>query len=105
MPPEVLLQQHVDGPLEHERVVDRDVAHVRPPEPARLPAPRVRRVHHVVADQEEGLQQLDQPAERAGGFEVWGVGECDGCVLEQEGDGVRDREAAVAFSANGVVVE
>ena len=53
---EVLLEQPVDGGLEDERVVDRNHPHVRRAVPARLPAPRDRRVHDVVRHEEERLK-------------------------------------------------
>ncbi len=67
---EVLLQDHVDVRLEQDPVVDRVEAHAVHLVPARLAAPRLRRVHHVVGDEEEGLEPLDAPAEDARAVEV-----------------------------------
>lgn len=53
---EVLLEEEVDRALEHERVVDHDVAHALDAVPARLAAARYRLVHHVVRHEEERLQ-------------------------------------------------
>ena len=101
MGPEVFLEQDVDGRFEHEGVVDGDHADARVAVPAWLPAPRYGGVHYVVRDEEEGLQELRQPAEGCG-VEVFGWGERAG---EEVGGGVGDGEAPVAFSAEGVVVE
>ncbi len=98
---EVLLQEDVDGHFEHEGVVDGDHADARVAVPAGLAAAGDGGVHHVVGDEEEGLEELGEPAE-GGGEEVVGVGEGAG---EEEGGGVGDGEAAVAFAAEGVVVE
>lgn len=45
---EVQLQQVVNGAFEHERVVNRDHAHLLNPVPARLTATGDRPVHYVV---------------------------------------------------------
>ena len=68
---EVLLQDEVDGGLEHECVVDRDHAHTVLPVPAGLPAAGYRAVHDVVADEEEGLQELGEPPEGAQVLELF----------------------------------
>ena len=57
-------------------------------------------VHYVVGDEEEGLQEFGQPAEGAGGVELWGG---EGCGVLEERAGVGDGEAAVEFAAEGVV--
>jgi len=66
-----------------------------------LAAARLAAVHDVVADEEEGLQQLDHPAEGRGAEELI-VAEF---AVEQQLGGVDDGEAAVALAAEGVVVE
>ena len=99
--PEVLLQQCVDGALEHEGVVDGDHADFGHEVPARLPSPGLRGVHDVVADEEEGLQELDHPAQRCGSEELIGVE----VAVEEDSGGVDDREAAITFPAEGVVGE
>ena len=101
MAPEVFLQEHVYRHFEHEGVVDRNHAYPGLTVPARLAAAGYRRVHHVVGDEEECLQEFGEPAEGCG-EEVFGFVEGAG---EEEGGGVWDGEAAVAFSAHGVVVE
>lgn len=53
---EVLLQQPVDGGLEHERVVHSDQAYTFGAVPARLAAPGGACVHEVVRDEEDGLE-------------------------------------------------
>lgn len=60
---EVLLQQDVDGRLEHEGVVDGDHADVLLAVPAGLASAGDAAVHDVVGHEEEGLEQLNQPAE------------------------------------------
>lgn len=95
------LQDVVDGGLEHEGVVDRDHSHSLVSVPAGLATARDRAIHHVVADQEEGLQELRQPAQGAEVLELLVV---QGPLEECEG-GVRDGEAAVELAAGGVGVE
>ena len=71
---------------------------MRAAEPARLSASRVRRVHNVIRDEEEGLQKLRQPAQ-GGGLVVlfWGEG-----AVKEDGSSVHDGHAAVAFAAGGI---
>ena len=57
--PEVLFEEVVDGAFEHEGVVDGDHADFGHEVPAGLAAPRFAGVHDVVADEEEGLEELD----------------------------------------------
>jgi hypothetical protein len=98
---EVLLEQDEDGGLEHEGVVDGDHADVGREVPAGLAAAGLGRVHDVVGDEEEGLQQLDHPAER-GGVEVLLLSEL---TSEEQLGGINDGQTAVAFAANDIVVE
>lgn len=98
---EVLLEEGVDGHLEHEGVVDGDHADAVLAVPAGGAAAGDAAVHDVVGDEEEGLQQLRHPAE-GGGLEVLVLGEG---LFEDEGDGVGDGHAAVAFTAEGVNIE
>jgi hypothetical protein len=100
---EVLLQEHVDGRLEHEGVVDGDHADLGGEVPAGAAAARLGRVHDVVGHEEEGLQQLDHPSQQRGA-EVVLRGRVQGLVA-QNGRGVDDGHAAVALPADGVVVE
>jgi hypothetical protein len=53
------LQEVVDGRLEHEGVINGNVANFFEPEPARLAAPRKGLVHDIVCDEEEGLKLRD----------------------------------------------
>ena len=69
---EVLAQQDVEGRFEHEAVVDGNGAHPGLLVPARLAAPRDGAVHDVVGDEEEGLEELRQPAEGGAGEELRG---------------------------------
>ena len=52
----MLFEEVVDGTLEHERVVDGDQVHALDAEPTWLSATSDRLVHHVVGDEEEGLE-------------------------------------------------
>lgn len=81
---EVLLQEEVDGCLEHKCIVDRDVADAFYAVPAGLSTSSDALVHHIVRDQEVRLElshrslsslqqtwqvcthQLDTPAEKSG---------------------------------------
>jgi hypothetical protein len=70
---EVLLEEVVDGRFEHERVVDGDVANFLDLVPTRLTSSRYRLVHHVVRDEEIGLQlfkQINSAVLRAGCREI-----------------------------------
>lgn len=98
---EVLLEEGVDGRLEHESVVDGDHADALVAVPAGLAAAGDGRVHDVVRDEEEGLEELGHPAE-GGRLEVLIFGEGS---AEEEGDGVGDRHAAVALAADGIDLE
>ena len=98
---EVLAQQDVERGLEHEGVVDGDGAHAGLPVPARLAPSRDGAIHDVVGYEEEGLQELRQPAEGGAGEEVR-IGEGGG---DEDGGGVEDGDAAVVFAAKGIVVE
>ena len=62
--PEVLFQDDEDGRFQHEGVVDGDHADLRHAVPAWTPSARLGRVHDVVADEEERLQQLRTPSQR-----------------------------------------
>lgn len=53
---EVFLQQEVDGAFEHESIVDGDVADTGDTVPTRLTTSSDRLVHHVVGDEEVGLE-------------------------------------------------
>lgn len=53
---EVLLEEKVDGHLEHAPVVDGDISDALDAEPARLPAAGDAGVHNVVCDEEERLE-------------------------------------------------
>jgi hypothetical protein len=56
VPTEVCLEEVVDGGLKHEGVIDRDVGDLGNPEPAWLATTGDRLVHHVVGDEEVGLE-------------------------------------------------
>ena len=96
----MFFEEDVDAGFEHESVVDGDHADGGLFVPAGLAAAGYAAVHYVVGDEEEGLEELGEPAE-GGGCVV--LGGCEG-LFEEEGGGVGDGEAAVEFSAHGVVV-
>ena len=98
---EMFLEERVDGHFEHEGVVYGDHAYAWLAVPAWLAAASDGGVHDVIRDEEECLQELGEPAEGCG-EEVFGFVER---TREEEGGGVRDGEAAVAFPAHCVVVE
>lgn len=97
---EVVAEEDVDGGFEHEGVVDGDHADFGDFIPAGLAAAGLGGVHDVVGDEEEGLEEFGEPAEGGGVEEFGGV---EG-ALEEDGGGVDDGHAAVAFAAHGVVV-
>lgn len=98
---EALLQDEVDAGLEHEGVVDGDQANALVAVPAGLAAAGDRAVHDIIADQEEGLEQLSEPAQDAQVLEL-----LIGQGLAQEGKaGVGDGETAVQFSARNIGVQ
>lgn len=95
---EALLQDEVDGRLEHESVVDSDKADTLVAVPAGLATAGDGAVHNVIADQEESLEQLGEPAQDAQVLEL-----LLGQGLLQEGEtGVGDRETTVQLAAWGV---
>jgi hypothetical protein len=54
--PKMQLEEMVNGSFQHERIVDGDVIHALDSEPTRLTATSNRLVHHVVCDEEVGLE-------------------------------------------------
>ena len=98
---EVFLEEYVYRHFKHEGVIYGNHAYAWLAIPARLATTCDGGVHYVVGDQEEGLQELSEPAEGCG-EEVFGFVERAG---EEEGCGVGNGEAAIAFPAHGVVVE
>lgn len=98
---EVLLQQDVDGRLEHEGVVDGDHANIRHEVPARAAAAGLGAVHDIIRNEEESLEELNHPAE-SGRVKELVLGQV---ATEQKGRGIDDRHAAVAFAADSVVVQ
>lgn len=97
---EVLLEQQVYGAFEHEGIVDCNHSHLGHEIPARAAPTSLGAVHDVVGHEEEGLEQLDEPAQQSGVEELI-VGEL---AVEEQLRGVDDREAAVALAAERVVV-
>lgn len=98
---EVLFEQDVDAALEHESVVDGNHANLGHEVPAGRATARLGRVHDVVRNKEEGLQQLNHPA-KGGRAEVLLFAQR---AVEQQRRRVDDRHAAVALAADSVVVE
>lgn len=99
---EMRFEQAVDAGFEEEAVVDGDGADAGLLVPAGLAAAGVGGVHYVIGDEEEGLEELGEPAEGGGGGEVGGG---EGWGGKKDGGGVEDGDAAVVFPAEGVVVE
>ena len=97
---EVFFQEDVDAGFEQEGVVDGNHADAGFFVPAGLAAARDAAVHYIVGDEEEGLEELGEPAEGGGCLVLAGVER----FLEEERGGVGDREAAVEFASHGVVV-
>ena len=99
--PEVLLQNDVDAGLEEEGVVDGDQADTGMLVPAGLTAAGDGAVHNVIADQEESLEQLGEPAQQTEVLELL-IGQ--GLLQESEA-GVGDGETTVELSTGDVDVE
>lgn len=98
---EALLQDEVDSPLQHEGVVDGDQTNTLVTVPAGQATTGNGTVHKIIADQEEGLEQLGEPAQDAQVLELL-VGQ----GLIQEGEsGVGDGEATVELSAGDIGVQ
>ena len=98
---EIFLEEHIDGRLEHEGVVDGDHADVGHAEPARGAAAGVRGVHDIVRNEEEGLQEFGQPAE---GGEVSVLCGVEGAA-EEDGGGIDRGQAAIELAIGSVVLE
>ncbi len=97
---EMLTEEDVDGGFEHEGVVDGDHADFWEFVPAGLTAAGLGTVHHVVGDEEEGLEEFGEPAE-GGRVEEFTFREG---ALEEDGGGIDDGHSAVAFAAHGIVM-
>lgn len=98
---EVLPEEDVNGSLKDDGVVDGNHADTLVTVPAGLAAAGDAAVHDIVGDEEEGLEQLGQPAQGSG-LEVLLLGKRG---AEEDGDRVGHGHAAVAFSAQGVDFE
>ena len=98
---EVLLEEDVDGGLEHEGVVDGDHADAVLSVPTWGAAAGDGAVHDIIGDEEEALEELGHPAE-GGGLEVVVLAEL---LALEKSDGVWHGHAAVAFSSDGVGIE
>lgn len=95
---EALLQDQVDGGLQHEGIVDGDEANTLVAIPAGLATASDGAVHDIIADQEESLEQLGEPAQNAQVLEL-----LLGQGLLQEGEtGVGDGETTVELATGGV---
>jgi hypothetical protein len=95
---EALLEDEVDGRLEHESVVDGNETDTLLAVPAGLATASDRAVHNIIANEEESLEQLGEPAQDAEVLEL-----LLGQGLLQEGEtGVGDRETAVELATGGV---
>jgi hypothetical protein len=96
---EALLQDEVDRRLQHESVVDGDKADTLVAVPAGLATASNGAVHNIIADQEESLEQLGEPAQDAQVLELL-LGQ--GLLLQKGETGVGDRETTVQLAAGGV---
>ena len=95
---ETLLQDEVDGPLKHEGVVDGDQTDTLVTVPAGQATAGNGTVHKIIADQEEGLEQLGEPAQDTQVLELLlGQG-----LLQESETGVGYRETAVELATGGV---
>lgn len=101
MAAEVLLQQGVDGGLEHEGVIDGNHADTLMEVPAWLAAAGDAAVHDVVGHQEEGLEELRHPP-KSGRLEVFVLIKL---LVQEERHGVGYGHASVALPAQRVNVE
>jgi len=97
---EVLLEEDEDGGLEHKGVVDGDHADVGREVPTGLATAGLGGIHDVVGNEEEGLEELDHPAER-GSVEVLVFSKI---ASEEQLGGINNGQAAVALAANDIVV-
>lgn len=97
----MLLQDNVNAGLEHESVVNGNEAYTVMAVPAGLTTTGDRAIHHIIADQEEGLEKLRKPAQGTQLLEL--------LIIEtgslQSQTGVRDGETTVQLSARHVNVE
>jgi hypothetical protein len=91
----------VYGRFQHEGIVDGDHAHPRSAIPARFTAASNARVHDIVTNQEEGLQQFGQPSERARQSQLLGRQR----PLEQMEGRVGHRKTSVELSARSIGVD
>lgn len=98
---EVLLEEGVDGRLQHEGIVDGNHANTVLAVPARLTTAGDAAVHDIVGDEEEGLEQLRHPA-KSGSLEVLVLGQRG---IEKQGDGVGNGHASVALATKSVDLE
>lgn len=98
---EALLQDEVDGRLEHEGIIDGDQVDTLMAIPTGLAATGNGAVHKIIADEEESLEELSEPAQDAQVLELlFGQG------LLQEGEaGIGDGEAAVELAARNIDVQ
>ena len=94
---EVLLEDHIDSGLEHEGVVDGDQTDSVLAVPAGLATTGDGAVHNVIADQEESLKQLSEPAQGAEVLELL-ISE----RLFQSQTGVGDGETAIQLSTRDI---
>jgi hypothetical protein len=98
---EALLEDKVDGSLEHEGVVDGDEADTLVAVPAGQATAGNGAIHKIIADEEESLEELGEPAQDAQVLEL-----LIGQGLLQEGEsGVGDREAAVQLPSWDIGVQ
>ena len=98
----VLAKEAVNHALEHERVVNGVEPDLRESKKAGLAATRDGGIHDVIGDEEEGLEQLDAPAEDVSGALFVGLG---GVALAEGFVAMRHGQAAVELAVRDVVLE
>lgn len=98
---EIDLEEVIDGSLEHERVVDRNVPNVRDAIPTWLTTPRHRGIHHIVRDEKVRLEELDTPSKYRR-FEKLVRGEC---TALQDLKSIDDRDTPVEFPMWSIVAQ
>jgi hypothetical protein len=98
---EIFLEENVDACLEHEGVVDSNHTDIGHEVPARKSSAGFGRVHNIIADEEESLEELDHPAQGCR-FERLIFGEV---AAKKQFCSVYDGDSAIVFAALGVVVQ
>lgn len=99
---EVVLEENVDGGLEHKGVVDGNHTNLGVLVPARLTSAGDGAIHNIVSYQEVGLQKLDTPS-KEGSLLVLFFGELIKRLVLKKSVSVNNRETSVSLAADTVV--